>query len=97
MRKRMLIRYLNTDLVCLGPFEIADLGGLDTFYHIADYLFPEISDAKEVHGMLRQLYEKGEYGVKTGSGFYDYSGGRGEEVIRKRDEDFLKVSRCLYT
>ncbi len=88
---------LGLRYACLGPFEIADLGGLDTFYHIADYLFPEISDAKEVHGMLRQLYEKGEYGVKTGSGFYDYSGGRGEEVIRKRDEDFLKVSRCLYT
>lgn len=88
---------LGLRYACLGPFEIADLGGLDTFYHIADYLFPEISDVKEVHGMLRQLYEEGEYGVKTGSGFYDYSEGKGEEVIRKRDEDFLKVSRCLYT
>lgn len=87
---------LGLRYACLGPFEIADLGGLDTFYHIADYLFRDISDAKEVHGMLRTLYEKGDYGVKTGRGFYDYSGGRGAEVIRKRDEDFLKVSQCLY-
>lgn len=87
---------LGLRYACLGPFEIADLGGLDTFYRIAEYLFPDISDAKEVPAMLSELYQKGEYGVKSGKGFYDYSNGRDKEVIAKRDNDFLKVSKCLY-
>lgn len=87
---------LGLRYACLGPFEIADLGGLDTFYRIADYLFPDISDAKEVPAMLADLYHKGDYGVKSGKGFYDYSGGRDKEVIAKRDNDFMKVSKCLY-
>lgn len=87
---------LGLRYACLGPFEIADLGGLDTFYSIAEYLFAEISDVKQVHRMLASLYENGDYGVKTGKGFYDYSEGRGEEVIKKRDRDFLRVSQCLY-
>lgn len=46
--------------------------------------------------MLEQLYRKGDFGVKTGKGFYDYSGGRDREVIEKRDKDFMKVAKCLY-
>lgn len=87
---------LGLRYACLGPFEIADLGGLDTFYSIADYLFRDLSDTKEVHGMLADLYRQGDFGVKSGKGFYDYSNGRDREVIHKRDADFLKVSRCLY-
>ena len=87
---------LGLRYACRGPFEIADLGGLDTFYSIAEYLFADISDAKQVPRMLAELYENGDYGVKTGRGFYDYSEGRGEEAIKRRDRDFLKVSRCLY-
>ena len=87
---------LGLRYACLGPFEIADLGGLDTFYHIADYLFRDLSDAKEVHRMLADLYRKGDFGVKSGKGFYDYGNGRDREVIHKRDMDFQKVSKCLY-
>ena len=87
---------LGLRYACLGPFEIADLGGLDTFYHIADYLFRDLSDAKEVHRMLANLYRKGDFGVKSGKGFYDYGNGRDRAVIHKRDMDFQKVSKCLY-
>ena len=30
-----------------GPFEVADFGGLDTFYHISEYLNADLCDVKE--------------------------------------------------
>ena len=87
---------LGMRYACLGPFEIADLGGLDTFYRIASYLFPDLSDTKEVPRMLADLAENGAYGVKTGKGFYDYSGGKDREMIEWRDRAFLKIDHCLY-
>lgn len=87
---------LGLRYACLGPFEIADLGGLDTFCQIAKYLFRDLCDTKQVHRMLTDLVEDGCFGVKSEKGFYDYSGGRAAEVIQKRDQDFLKVSKCLY-
>ena len=80
---------------CLGPFEVCDMGGLDTFYHIAKYLYPDLSNAKEPEKTLKDLYEAGEYGVKTKKGFYDYSNGKDEVAIRKRDDLYIKVSKLL--
>lgn len=87
---------LGLRYACLGPLEIADLGGLDTFYNISSYLFKDLSDSKEVSDILSNLAQNGDYGVKSGRGFYDYSNGRDKEVIKKRDEDFYKVSQCLF-
>jgi len=87
---------LGMRYACLGPFEVADLGGLDTFYRIAEYLFEDLSDAKEVPSMLKDLVTDGAWGVKSGKGFYDYSDGRGDEVISKRDADFIKIAGILY-
>ena len=87
---------LGIRYACLGPLEIADLGGLDTFYNISSYLFEDLSDAKEVSPILGDIVKAGHYGVKNGKGFYDYSDGRDKEVIKKRDEDFYKVSECLF-
>jgi len=87
---------LGMRYACLGPFEVADLGGLDTFYRISSYLFRDLSDAKEVPAMLKDLMEEGAFGVKAGKGFYDYSGGRAEEVIAKRDDDFIKIANLFY-
>jgi 3-hydroxybutyryl-CoA dehydrogenase len=87
---------LGMRYACLGPFEVADLGGLDTFYRISEYLFEDLSDAKEVPSMLKDLVTDGAWGVKSGKGFYDYSDGRGDEVISKRDADFIKIAGILY-
>ena len=84
-------------LAALGPFRIADLGGLDTFDHIASYLFADLDDSKTGNPGLHRLVEEGNLGVKSGRGFYDYSGGRDKEAIRERDELFIKLSKCLYT
>lgn len=80
---------------CLGPFEVCDMGGLDTFYHIAEYLYPDLSDVKEPEKTLKDLYEAGKYGVKTKKGFYDYSNGKDEEAIRSRDDLYIKMSKLL--
>ncbi len=80
---------------CLGPFEVCDMGGLDTFYHIAEYLYPDLSDVKEPEKTLKDLYEAGKFGVKTKKGFYDYSNGKDEEAIRRRDDLYIKVSKLL--
>ena len=34
--------------------------------------------------------------VKNGAGFYDYSDGKDEAVIKRRDDIFLKLAKCLF-
>ncbi|MDR1731205.1 MAG: 3-hydroxyacyl-CoA dehydrogenase family protein, partial [Synergistaceae bacterium] len=65
---------LGMRYACIGPFETVDLGGLDTFYRIASYLFADLNDEKKPSGLLSKLYHEGAYGTKAGRGFYDYSG-----------------------
>ncbi len=74
----------------IGPLQTADLGGLDTFYYISSYLFASLSDMKEPSVTLKNLMETQQLGVKTKSGFYDYSNGKDEETIRRRDKMFFR-------
>lgn len=81
---------------CLGPLEVTDLGGIDIFYHVGEYLTPDLCDSHEVPALLAQHYEAGEYGVKSGKGFYDYAGDKAAQKIAERDEKFLKLYHALY-
>lgn len=87
---------LGMRYACLGPLQVADIGGLDTFHSIASYLFADLSDVKEPQAMMAEPYKQGSFGVKSGKGFYDYPGDRAQQVIKKRDADFLKLSNLLY-
>ena len=78
-----------------GPFEVADFGGLDTFYHISEYLNQDLCDAKEPQKTMKDLYIQGNYGVKSGRGFYDYSAGKGEEAVKIRNRKFKDMKECL--
>ena len=81
---------------CIGPLEIADFGGLDTFYHISDYLMADLCDSHEIPQLLKQHYQAGEYGVKSQMGFYDYHNGKDLTAIKQRDDHLLKLFNALY-
>ncbi len=81
---------------CLGPLEVADLGGLDTFYHISEYLMKDLCNDTKVPSELAKLYDEGHYGVKSQQGFYDYHDGKDHEAIQNRDDHLLKIYNALY-
>ena len=87
---------LGVRYACLGPLEVADHGGLDIFYNIASYLWEDLCDAKAPFGLLKESFENGNFGVKSGQGIYDYSGDKYKEAIKYRDEMYTKVSKCLF-
>lgn len=87
---------LGLRYACLGPFETVDLGGIDVFYKIASYLFSDLEDRKDVPDLLKSLCDSGHLGVKSGSGFYDYSGGKAGQAVRERDRKIIRVADALF-
>jgi len=87
---------LGLRYACLGPFETVDLGGIDVFYKIASYLFDDLENRRDVPDLLKSLYENGCLGVKSGRGFYDYTGGKAEAAVKDRDRKVIRVTDALF-
>jgi 3-hydroxybutyryl-CoA dehydrogenase len=59
----------------MGPLTLADFVGLDTLASIADVMVDAYGEERFGQpDTLRKLVEAGNFGKKSGSGFYDYSG-----------------------
>jgi 3-hydroxyacyl-CoA dehydrogenase len=56
----------------MGPFFLADLLGLDTVLHVAEYLKESFGERFYVHKRMQELVAAGELGAKTGKGFYEH-------------------------
>jgi 3-hydroxybutyryl-CoA dehydrogenase len=56
----------------MGPLELGDFNGLDTFFHAATSLESAYGDRFHPPDRLRELFESGRLGRKTGEGFYRY-------------------------
>jgi 3-hydroxybutyryl-CoA dehydrogenase len=60
----------------MGPFELADMIGLDVSLDVAVTLYREFGDPKYRPSiLLRRMVDSGHLGRKTGQGFYEYANG----------------------
>ena len=66
----------------MGPFELNDGGGLDLTYYIQNERYKKSGDPADRPSMvICEHYFRGEYGKKTGKGFYEYDADG--KIIRK--------------
>lgn len=76
-----------------GPLMSADLGGLDVFSAISDYLFEDLSIDKKSGPTLSKLVKEEKLGDKVGVGFYEWSTATSVAVNKEREQlliQFLK-------
>ncbi|KRK97865.1 3-hydroxybutyryl-CoA dehydrogenase [Secundilactobacillus odoratitofui DSM 19909 = JCM 15043] len=73
----------------VGPIASADLGGLDVFKKISDYLYADLANQTDGDPLLSKMVAEGHLGLKSGSGFYDWQGDAGQQVVAQRDEALL--------
>ena len=91
-----LVRHtLGLRLAFLGPFQTADLAGLDLVLLVQEDLYPELDCSREPSALVRQKVAKAELGAKSGQGFYGWSSEEASRVIAIRDEVLLRISQQL--
>lgn len=75
-----------------GMLECADMGGLDVWYAAEENFFPVLSDDKTPSTTMKALVDEGNYGFKTGKGFYEYPD---ETKAQKQDAFYRRLIRQL--
>ena len=86
------LRYLVS-----GPLEQRDLGGLDLHLTIGREMWPHLDTTAGPHAFVEKKVAKGELGLKSGRGFYDWDGQDPETVRRNRMEALVSALERLRT
>lgn len=72
-----------------GPLMTADMGGLDVFSAISNYLFEDLSTAKRSGRILTGLVDEGKLGDKSGEGFYEWDKETSEKLNKEREQTLI--------
>ncbi|MFX1442441.1 MAG: 3-hydroxyacyl-CoA dehydrogenase NAD-binding domain-containing protein, partial [Promethearchaeota archaeon] len=75
-------------LPVVGVVQNLDFVGLDVISDVLKNMGLELS-------IIKDKVDQGHYGVKTSKGIFDYSGRSEEEILRKKDEKYLKILKFL--
>lgn len=77
----------------VGPFETADLSGLDLFRDVSENILPDLSSATEIGAVFDERIERGETGVAAGVGFHEYDESLAK-AIGRRDRRVAAIQRA---
>lgn len=76
-----------------GPLQIMDLGGLDVWLTVLESLYKQLGNpCYKPPRILKEKVERGELGLKTGRGFFQYVD---DSVIRYRDKMMIKLLKNM--
>lgn len=64
----------------MGIFELADYTGLDVIHKATTEMYSRDKKVIYPHARIQELYDKNDFGQKTGKGFYQYQGDNYERV-----------------
>ncbi len=85
----------------MGPFELMDYTGVDTFYNAMKYYAKTISPDYEPPEFLEKMVKENKLGRKTGQGWYDWSAGRPKidsskatDKINPMDFTFVEINEA---
>lgn len=86
-----VVRYsIGRRLGVTGPIELADLGGLDTFYNFARFLQPTLDAAPMPPDAIARLAAAGHRGMSSGRGAYDWSSRDGAALLAARKAELIR-------
>jgi len=80
---------------CFGPFVVTDMGGVDIWNSVSNYLFADLCADKDGCHRMQKLVAEGRLGVKANAGFYDYDPEKIPELIKDRDERYIKMVQLM--
>jgi 3-hydroxybutyryl-CoA dehydrogenase len=78
-----------------GPFQIADMAGLDVYVSVLETLEKGLGGRFETPEALRELVERGRTGTKSGAGFLEYSDEERERLLLERDRRYAALNELL--
>lgn len=93
---RAVVTSLGFRLAFLGPLLVRDLAGLDVDDKVCETILPVLDSSTQVNKLLRDKVKRGEYGTKTGKGFFSYTPESIAELIKERDRRFIHLLKELY-
>jgi 3-hydroxybutyryl-CoA dehydrogenase len=74
----------------LGPLEQADLNGLDTKMRSDELTYKELCSSAELSPAFIAKVKRGELGLKSGKGFYDYQGKSKDQIVARVERNLIK-------
>jgi 3-hydroxybutyryl-CoA dehydrogenase len=78
-----------------GPFQIADMAGLDVYISVFETLEKGLGERFKVPEALRELVERGRTGTKSGAGLLEYSDEERERLLLERDRRYAALNELL--
>jgi 3-hydroxybutyryl-CoA dehydrogenase len=84
-------------LSSVGPIQFVDLAGLDTILNVQRYLYSMTKDPlyKPI-GVIKEMVDAGDLGVKTGKGFYNYAEDDSKDFVGDTNRNIIKILRALH-
>lgn len=79
----------------MGPLETIDMAGLDIYYRVSQYLNKDLDKSDGAAPIVAKMVERGDLGLKSGKGFYDYSNQNVKALMGGRIQKLLLLLKEL--
>ncbi len=79
----------------MGPLETIDMVGMDIYHRVSQYLYGNLNSDTTPPPIVNTMVENNTLGLKTGKGFYDYSGTDINELMGGRIKKLITLLKDL--